>query len=205
MRVKSMKFYRSSRIVALGLAAIALVISSIPHRVAFAETSFDRIATKQQPTLKEGQVAVTGSEGQYLGRLLIKAPIETAWEVLTDYDNFERFLPNVSDSQLLESNGNTKVFEQTNVAKVFFVTKKTRVRIETKETYPNKIDFRAIEGDIKSLQGVWRIQPTPNGVLIEHQVAIDPGSENRDLFFALYQNGLVDTLEALKQEIKRRS
>ena len=202
--------YKHRRLFLVCLATFAFMLTVYLNFSAWAQTEgvksyLDPIPAKQQVNLKEGQVIVTGSEGQYTGRLLVEAPLITAWAVLTDYDNFARFLPHISKSQLLESNGNRKVFEQVNIAKVFLFTKKARVRIEATETYPQQIAFRVIEGDVKSLQGVWQFEALSNQVLIDHQVSVDPGSENRNLFFKIYKNNLEDTLEALIKEIKRRS
>lgn len=161
---------------------------------------------KQQINLKEGEVIVTGDEGKYTGKLLIKAPLKTAWSVLTDYDNFKNFLPNVVSSQVIESNGNKKVFDQVNMIQAFIFTKTIRFRIASTETYPQQIAFKMLEGDVKSLEGVWELKVISNQVLIEHQVNIDPGDAGeRELFFMLYPDNLAANLEAFKLEIKRRS
>ena len=160
----------------------------------------------EQTALRQGRVFLTGAQGQYTGRILVSAPMATVWKVLTDYDNFERFFPNVEASQLLESNGNQKVFEQVNVIRAFIFDRKARVRISTTETYPQQIAFRLVDGDLKSLEGDWQLEPvSPNQVLITHHVNVDPGSDFRDLFFSLYEESLENTLKALKQEIEKRA
>ena len=160
----------------------------------------------EQTALREGRVFLTGDRGQYTGRILVTAPMDTVWKVLTDYDNFERFFPNVEASQLLESNGNQKVFEQVNVIRAFIFDRKARVRIATTETYPQHITFHLVDGDLKSLEGDWQLEPvSPNQVLITHHINVDPGSDFRDLFFSLYEESLENTLKALKQEIEKRA
>jgi ribosome-associated toxin RatA of RatAB toxin-antitoxin module len=161
----------------------------------------------QQIALKEGQVTVSGSNGQYTGQVLVKGSIRKAWTVLTDYDNFERFFPNVVSSQLLQNNGTKKVFEQTNLIQAAIFTKKIRVRIAVTENYPQQISFQAIDGGVKSLQGTWQLKVVgDNQVLITHQVSIEPKSASeRDIFFSIYKDNLYDTLEAVDREIQRRS
>ena len=84
------------------------------------QTVFSELSEQDQAKLSAGEVTVEagreGDKGQFVARVLIDAPPEMAWEVLTDYDNFEQFLPNVEDSQLLEAEDNRRVFEQLNVA-----------------------------------------------------------------------------------------
>jgi ribosome-associated toxin RatA of RatAB toxin-antitoxin module len=162
---------------------------------------------KQQIALKEGQVSVTGSNGQYTGQVLVKGSIRKAWAVLTDYNNFEHFFPNVISSQLLQDNGTKKVFEQTNLIQAAVFTKKVRIRLAVTESYPQQISFQAIDGGVKSLSGSWQLKVVgDNLVSIVHQVNIEPKSASeRDIFFSIYKDNLYDTLEALDREITRRS
>jgi ribosome-associated toxin RatA of RatAB toxin-antitoxin module len=149
------------------------------------------------------QTLVANQPRTFSGRVLARGTRATTWQVLTDYNNFNRFLPNVASSRLLSSSGNRKVFEQVNS---YFI-KKFRVQIAATETYPQQISFRVIKGDVKTLNGIWQIQPAANNqVLIVHQVSVDPGpTPTRDLFFNVYKDTLDNTLVAVKKEVERRS
>lgn len=157
--------------------------------------------------LQAGEVSVTGESGQYVGQVVATGSIDAAWGVLTDYNNFAAFFPDVEESQLLESNGNEKVFEQVNVIRVFPFSRRSRVVISAVERYPQQIAFSVIDGEVESLQGVWQIEAAgANQVLVTHRVSIDPGSSpTRDLFLSLYKDSLDDTMAAIGQEITRRS
>ncbi len=161
----------------------------------------------QQIALQVGEANVTGENGQYTGQVLVRGSIDTVWHVLTDYNNFKNFLPNVTESRLLQTNGNQKVFEQTNVYQVLIFTRQAHVVIATNESYPHQISFNIVNGDVQKLQGSWKLQPVGNDqVLITHQVNVVPKpSAPRDLFFNIYKNSLKDTLAAVDQEVERRS
>lgn len=209
-------FQKYCRLFTAGLSAIALITTITFSPLANAKL-FDSVVAqlpvKEQVALREGRVIVSGSKGQYTGRLLVTALTPTAWEVVSDYGNFARFLPNVVSSQILETNGNRKVFEQVQLFRVFIFTKKARVRIAVTETYLQQIAFRLVQGRLRSLEGSWRLDPVssyagapPNQVLLTHQVTVDPGSiSSRGLFFGIYKNSLENTLKAVKQEIEKRS
>jgi ribosome-associated toxin RatA of RatAB toxin-antitoxin module len=79
--------------------------------------------------------------------------------------------------------------------------------IAATESYPQRIAFNLVEGDVDSLQGTWQLEPiSSNQVLITHQVNVEPESSTpRGIFFNIYQNTLQDTLAALKQEAERRN
>jgi ribosome-associated toxin RatA of RatAB toxin-antitoxin module len=192
------------------VTAIALLATMTLHDTAYAKPLYSTVnllPISPQIASSTEQVIVSGDRGNYTAKVVVNAPVGKTWQVLTDYDNFEKFLPNVISSKLLQTNGNRKVFEQVSVISTILFTKKAKVRIAVTETYPKQISFRAVSGDVKSLQGVWKIKPVSGSkVVIMHQVTVNPGStSNRDLFFEIYKNSLADSLAAIKQEIEQRS
>lgn len=198
------------RLISGSLVCSSLAIGSMPafaaagHPMSLSESPFAAAETMQ---IAQAGVSVTGSEGSFTGQVLVRTSVQTAWNVLTDYNRFSSFIPSVAESRVLQSNGNRKVFEQVNVIRVFPFTRRSRVVISSVESYPQQIAFSLVEGDVESLQGVWRIQSRGNNqVLITHQVTVDPGSSpTRGLFFNVYKSTLASTLAALKQEMERRS
>lgn len=187
--------------------ALSLAIPFTAIAVLQPNDSFTQLPGQEQTTLKAGRVVLTGEKGHYKGRVLVTAPMDTAWKVLTDYDHFNNFLPNVVSSRILQNNGDQTVFEQINIVKVFLFTQKSRLVIAASKHYPNQINFQLREGEIKSLDGLWRLEPiSSNQVLITQDVTFDPGSSvPRNLVFNLYKNALADSLKAIKQETERRS
>nr|WP_242035897.1 MULTISPECIES: SRPBCC family protein [unclassified Leptolyngbya] len=192
----------------LSVVAIALILPLTYLSASQAQTGTLVAQTAQNRDLQSGRPVVSGDEGQFVGQVLVNVPAEMAWQVLTDYDNFENFLPGVASSQLLASEGNRRVFEQVNEVRVAFFNRRTRVRLATTENFPRAIDFQLVEGDVESVAGSWQIDPVPNNpnqVVVTHRVNVDPGPDNRGLFFNIYRNSLRDTLGALKQEMERRA
>lgn len=156
---------------------------------------------------ENSSISVTGENGQYTGQVTINAPATTVWEVLTDYENFDNFFPNVANSQLIESQGDRKIFEQVYQIQIATIRKQFRVQLEATETYMQEIQFRQVEGDLNTLQGTWQMQTSPDTsqVLVTHQVQVVPvDTFTRGLFFSLYKRTFKDTLLALKQEAEQR-
>ena len=162
------------------------------------------LTSQEQSALRQGQVLLSGKDGSYTARVMANGSTETAWAVLTDYDHFANFLPGIESSQLLESSGNQRRFEQVNVIRIFPITHRERTVIAASETYPSKISFSQVEGDLKKLQGSWYITGAGSQVMITHQVVVEPSS-NRGIFFGIYKDNLQKTMAALKQEIERRT
>lgn len=183
--------------------SLPLVGQAVPPTANF----LTRLPVQEQTTLKAGDVVVAGENGHFTGRVLVTAPVDTAWNVLTDYDHFKDFLPDVVSSRILETKGNETIFEQVNKVRVLLFTQKSRLVVAAAKQYPQQIDFQLKEGEIKALKGLWKLEPVaPNQVLITQDVTFDPGdSVTRGLAFTIYKSALADSLKAIKQETERRA
>ncbi|PZV12129.1 MAG: cyclase/dehydrase [Leptolyngbya sp.] len=198
---KYLNFMGYTSAIALSLPVV-LAAQALPKPSNF----LARLPSQEQTTLKAGNVVLNGDNGRYTGRVLITAPVDTVWKVLTDYNHFKNFLPGVVSSRILETNGNQTVFEQVNSVRVLLFTQKSRLVVAASNQYPKQIDFRLKEGDIKSLNGMWKLEPvSPSQVLVTQEVTFDPGtSVPRGLAFNIYKNALADSLKAIKKETERR-
>ena len=206
--------YRILFLVAIAAIAFSLSLISTPTATAkLFDGPVDRLPLEERVALRKGQVILLGESGQYTGRILVTSSMDTAWKVLTDYNNFAEFLPEVYTSQLLEANGERKVFEQINKIKTFIFSTKARVRIAVTESYPQEITFKAVDGDLETLDGLWLLEPVspypsapPDRVLITHRVTVEPASAPTDgIFYNIYENSLEKTLAAIKEEVEKRS
>ena len=189
-------------------AAIALggLLPMTEYTLAQSGDALASLSAQEKTSLKSGNALVEGKDGNYVSRILVTAPLDTAWEVLTDYDNFKKFLPGVVSSRILETQGNQVVFEQVTQVQLLLLTQRTRLVITAIKQYPQEITFQLKRGEIKSLKGSWKLEPiAPNQVLITQEVAFDPGHQiARGLAFSIYKNALADSLKAIKQETERR-
>ncbi|GAB4540750.1 MAG: hypothetical protein Tsb0014_32220 [Pleurocapsa sp.] len=198
------------------LAAIAFAMSIFFSPVAMAKLfdgPVDRLPVLERVSLREGKVTLLGQKGEYTCRVLANASVESAWKVLTDYNNFSQFLPGVEASKLVESKGDRKVFEQTNKIKTFIFSTEAEVKIAVTEYYPQKIAFKAVDGDLETMNGEWLIEAVspypsapPDKVLITHTVYVEPaGVPSKDMFYGIYEDSLENTLAAIKVESEKRS
>ena len=211
--VLTTQLQKSRYLLAIISSAIALNVLTSQATAKLFDGPVDKLPVLERAALREGKVILTGDDGEYTCRILVNGSTDTAWQVLTDYDNFENFLPSVSESALLEQNGDSKVFEQTNKIKTLIFTTKSTIRIAVTESYPETIVFKSVDGDIESLDGTWLIEPVspypsapPNQVLLTHQVNVTPAPmPSRSIFYNIYESTLEDTLVAIKQEVEIRS
>lgn len=162
-----------------------------------------------QDALQQGQVVISGSTGEYIARVVINASPQVAWAVLTDYDNFPNFLPNVTDTNVLTESGSRTVVEQTNSCQVLLANIESTVLTENVTSDVGKIEFRLLDGDLDQLNGYWQIYPLSNPlnhillkqvVTAEADIGILEGG-----FYSLFKETLRNNLEAIQSEINQRS
>ena len=165
------------------------------------------LSSQEQTDLEQGKVILKGEKGEYIAKVIATGDLENAWNVLTDYDNFQDFLPNISSSRIIKEDGNNVIFEQVNLVDLWLLTKQFTVQIAATKTELQKIDFKMLEGDLDNLQGRWEISKLPsNQILITHRVTVSPKSPSEAAFFyGIYESSLEETLQAIAVEIEKRS
>ena len=206
--------YRSSILPILGAIAFILTLTFSPIADAkLFDGPVDLLPVEQRVALRNGEVVFLGEKGEYTCRILTNSSVEDAWQVLTDYENFSKFLPGVESSQLIEKKGDRIIVEQVNKIKTLVFSIEARLQIAQTETYPQQIAFEAIDGDIKSLKGKWTLEPVSpypsapaDRVLLTHKVVVEPNKSLSDeIFFKIYESRLEETVAAIKQETEKRS
>lgn len=175
--------------------------------------SLDHLLANLPPTeqeqLKQNQILLTGQQGQYVGWVLAPGSLPVAWSVLTDYNHFSQVLPTVTSSQVVEAEGDRKVVEQVDSRRIMLVEVTSRVCTENIETPQERIDFRLLDGDLKTLEGHWQLHPLEcdnEQVLITQTIAAEANAGLFEgAFHSIFKDSLQQNLSAIRDEIERRS
>jgi ribosome-associated toxin RatA of RatAB toxin-antitoxin module len=141
-------------------------------------------------------------------RATIKAPYALIWQTLTDYDHLSEFIPGMITSHVVERRGSAAIVEQTGKAGFLFFTYPIEVVVESREEPPAFIGMRVLKGNLKQLDGGYRIERAGykddefvlrwSGI-IEHPVSLP--------FFItvpLMRANISDQFRAMVKEIERR-
>lgn len=80
---------------------------------------------------------------------------EEFFKVVSDFEKYPEFLPEVKSVKILKKEGHIKEMEYSvSLVKTF------KYKLKSIETAPTKVDFHFIEGDVfKSMKGSWQIAP----------------------------------------------
>ncbi|RMG05608.1 MAG: cyclase/dehydrase [Cyanobacteria bacterium J055] len=209
-----MKKYWSDAAIAACLSAWGTIV---PLSIASANTAIptgaiEQLSLDQQTALENGDIIITGTDGDYVARMVVDASVDDLWSVLTDYNNFTEFLPNIVSSTVVESTGNNYVVEQVSKQRVFLFDIESRLLTENIQTEKQRVDFRLIEGDLALFQGYWTIEPISSTVegnrdrlLITQSVEVQPERGTPEaMFYDIFKSALEKTLTAIREEVDRR-
>jgi ribosome-associated toxin RatA of RatAB toxin-antitoxin module len=141
-------------------------------------------------------------------RATIRAPHSVIWQTLTDYDRLAEFIPGMRKSRVTDRQGSRVTVEQTGAAGFLIFTYTFDVVLESDEHPPSAIGVRLLRGNLKQLEGGYRIEPSParegeyilrwNGV-VEGDIALP-----QVIAVPLMRARIEDQFYGMVREIERR-
>ncbi|WP_008311937.1 SRPBCC family protein [Leptolyngbya sp. PCC 6406] len=180
------------------------------------------LSEANQLLLRQGEVVlVKEQEGQYQVWTLVTAPPRQVWSVLTDYERFPEFLPGVLSCRVLERQGGRTVVERRDRRWIGVMPIKVRIVTENFATLEDcrdapgpdqggrRIDYRLVKGSLDRMEGAWRLVPlepimnSPTTLLVQSIYAKASMGPFQGYFFSIFEQGLRDTMAALRQEMER--
>lgn len=149
-------------------------------------------------------VAKSGSAFSIDAASAVTAPPTIAWKVLTDYESYPEFVPNLSYSRQI---GDRPVrVEQRGEFRVLFFRKEVHVLLKVEESPPLRIVFRALGGNLKTLFTEISLEPNDSGTLVRYKSTIEPDFWVPPLITsAILRASVRNKLEAVADEIARRA
>ena len=163
----------------------------------------------QLSQLKDGNILVyvQRSEGQQKGMVealvLIDAPVETIWKIMTDCPGAPTFMPGLKACKVLDSGKNWEIIRH-EVKWIWFFP---RISYVFRADYQinRRIDFVKIKGDLREMKGSWHLFPLDEAdqTIVRYEVYLDPS------FFIpqwLVERSLMtdlpDMLDALRTKVR---
>jgi len=108
--------------------------------------------------------------------LFAPVPLDVAWDVLTDFENMEKFVPNVSASRIVANDGNRLTIEQRGRARfgLFSFAFDSVRRIEL--TPRTQIRSTQVKGNMRRMESLTTFIPADGGTRLRYQVDVVPGA-----------------------------
>lgn len=134
-------------------------------------------------------------------RIVIDAPPIFVWQTLTNYSKLKEILPGYKKTDVVSSNGNSKVVDISMSVARLLPTYNYRVRVnENKSAY--EIKLNRISGDFNHLSANYQLHPKNNGAqtVLAYTIKIDPGKPAFPTFglSPVLKNNTENTLKAIQ-------
>jgi ribosome-associated toxin RatA of RatAB toxin-antitoxin module len=138
-------------------------------------------------------------------RVTMAAPLELIWQTLTDYGRLAEFVPGMRKSRVVERRGATFIVEQSGVATFLFVSTPIEVTLASTERPPFAIEVSMIKGNLKRLDGAYRIEPQGGGrMLLTWSGIVEAESMPPLLGEMVMRSNIEDQFRGMVVEIERR-
>lgn len=137
---------------------------------------------------------------------VLNADLATAWHVLTDYNRYTEFIPDLRVSRVVARRGAIVTVEQSGDAALWLFRIPLDVTFEINETPPNSLQSRAVVGSLRALASSYALTPAAPGIRLDYAGRVALGFE----FFGQFEQMAVEhnvsrQFQALADEIERRS
>lgn len=136
---------------------------------------------------------------------LLNADVATAWRVLTDYDRYVEFIPDLRVSRVVARRDGMVTVQQSGDATLWILRIPLDVTFEIAEFPPLRLQSRAIAGGLRALESTYQLTQDANGVRLDYAGRVATGFE---LFgpierYAVERN-IARQFQALADAIERR-
>ena len=91
-------------------------------------------------------------------------PIDSIWNVLTDYAHLSELIPNLASSEILSRNSNRVRLKQVGSQKLMGLKFSAQVQLELIENRQlGSLEFHLLKGDFRRFEGAWKMQELKGG------------------------------------------
>lgn len=153
-------------------------------------------------------VDITQNGDGYVANVVMQAPVppKIAWDVLTDFENMEKWVPNVKESKIVAHDGNALTIEQRGTAK-FGLLSIPYTSVRKMELEPEKsILATQVSGSMKRLVSLMRVTPEGNGTRLDYKLELTPSSIASTVMSKDFLKGeLTEQFTAIVGEMVRRT
>jgi len=141
---------------------------------------------------------------------IARATPQQAWQVLTDYERLDEFVPDLVSSKVLARGRNEATIEQHSRTGFLFLSLAVRMVVHIAERPPHALDAERLSGDMRHYEAHWTLEPIRHdggqGTRITFHGELEPDFPLPPLLGdAIVQANVKQMVEAVIAEIERRS
>jgi hypothetical protein len=132
-------------------------------------------------------------------------PARLAFEVLTDFDHFDRFVPNVRSSKVVKREGPRVLIEQQGVARFGLASFPYTSRRQIDMTPPDSIRSLQVEGSMRKVESLMTLRPDGDATRLVYHMEIVPSALSGAVLTTRFlEHEVEETFNAMIAEMVRR-
>ena len=193
---------------AMRLKVESMAISHINVKVLFLSVLMGMLSVGSSAVADTPMAIEVHRDGETLrmhASVVIDAPPETVWEVLTDYEGQLHFVPGLSESRVIARNTDGSVVMQKGWVEVLFIRIHFEVEYATHELPPRRLTSRVIRGSVKRMISKYRLLPDISGTRLDYVGEVEPGGWLPPVIGPLVIRRKAEAqIGAMVQEVERR-
>jgi ribosome-associated toxin RatA of RatAB toxin-antitoxin module len=138
--------------------------------------------------------------------LYVPVPVSRAWAVLTDFDQMDKFVPNLVSSEVVERRDNMLTIRQKGICRFGFFSMNFESVQEAQLTPQTEIRALGVSGDFKRMDSVMQLKAEGVGTRLTYHAEVQP-----DFWFppligpALTRRDIAEQFTAMVREMQRRN
>jgi hypothetical protein len=148
---------------------------------------------------RDGDVLLIEASAEFEGT------VAQTWQVLTDYDNLAKFVPNLTLSRVTARSVEGITVEQKGEARLLLFSFPIEVRLAISESPPTKVVSRAVAGNFREMSGMYLVDEHGGRIRLRYSGRMVPGFFVPPLIGTwVLRHNVETTFGALVDEIVRR-
>ncbi len=137
---------------------------------------------------------------------VLKSDAGTAWRVLTAYDRYPEFIPDLHASRVVARHNATVLVEQSGDAVLWLFKLPIDITFEVQESPPGGMRSRAVAGTLRLLTSSYALTPVASGLRLDYVGHVTPGYPLLGYFEKrAVERNVARQFQALADEIERQS
>ena len=127
------------------------------------QESVDHFKTSDYRTIEQTMEKFSNGTRRLAAQLTTSASLDSLWNVLTDYDRLNLYIPNLLSSKKIYQNKNNVHLKQVGAQNFLGMKFSAEVTIDLfEEKELGLLKFNLIKGDFRKFEGSWKIQNIKN-------------------------------------------
>lgn len=189
------------------IAVLQTIVASAATAAGFATPQEDDRRLAHGEVLVDAMPDPDGAAGVIRAAVEIPVPPNVLWSTMTDCAHASQFIRGLESCRILERDPGGAWDIREHVVQAHWLLPRTRTVFRSEYVRDRQIRFALSGGDLKTLEGEWRLDPIDQGRMtrLTYRVRIDPGLAVPDAVVrAIVESDVPRTLTALRGEAMAR-